>query len=164
MKDARASSWLVDSPIRLLIPQHKSSPICSAPYPTPYVAQSPSITARSSPIITVFINYRCAPFSATLMPRGRRAGLKMPSDACAEDCRGKRIWLPCPINACSACFVLIVTLRESALTTKLLRRSLPVTCCTSNVNPPSGLRRNDERRISAFQNQLEWELLKPVSQ
>src|ERR1041385_5638723 len=53
----------------------------------------------------------------------------------------------CPINACSAWFVLIITLRESALTTELLRRSLPVTCCTSNVNPPRQFARNDVRTM-----------------
>src|SRR5438552_15101172 len=55
--------------------------------------------ALSSRTITASINYRCAPFSATLMHRGRRAALKTPSDACAEDCRGKLIWPRCPINA-----------------------------------------------------------------
>src|SRR6266702_250447 len=32
--------------------------------------------ALSSRTITASINYRCAPFSETLMPRGRRAALK----------------------------------------------------------------------------------------
>src|SRR5437762_5296494 len=92
--------------------------------------------ALSSRTITASINYRCAPFSATLMHRGRRAALKTPSDACAEDCRGKLIWPRCPINACSPWCVPIITLRESVLTTKPRQRFSAVTCCTSNVNPP----------------------------
>src|SRR5206468_12214700 len=97
---------------------------------------SPLIMALSSRTITASINYRCAPFSATLMHRGRRAALKTPSDACAEDCRGKLIWPRCPINACSPWCVPIITLRESVLTTKPRQRFSAVTCCTSNVNPP----------------------------
>src|SRR5438093_7525925 len=93
--------------------------------------------ALSSRTITASINYRCAPFSATLMHRGRRAALKTPSDACAEDCRGKLIWPRCPINACSPWCVPIITLPESVLTTKPRQRFSAVTCCTSNVNPPS---------------------------
>src|SRR6266700_1399370 len=96
--------------------------------------------------ITSSINYRCAPFSATLMHRGRRAALKTPSDACAEDCRGKLIWPRCPINACSPWCVPIITLRESVLTTKPRQRFSAVTCCTSNVNPPSRFRGNDEKK------------------
>src|SRR5438128_6423611 len=92
--------------------------------------------ALSSRTITASINYRCAPFSATLMHRGRRAALKTPSDACAEDCRGKLIWPRCPINACSPWCVPIITLPESVLTTKPRQRFSAVTCCTSNVNPP----------------------------
>src|SRR5947208_14369551 len=101
--------------------------------------------ALSSRTITASINYRCAPFSATLMHRGRRAALKTPSDACAEDCRGKLIWPRCPINACSPWCVPIITLPESVLTTKPRQRFSAVTCCTSNVNPPSRLRGKDGR-------------------
>src|SRR5438034_9204704 len=75
----------------------------------------------------------------------RRAALKTPSDACAEDCRGKLIWPRCPINACSPWCVPIITLRESVLTTKPRQRFSAVTCCTSNVNPPSGFHRHDDR-------------------
>src|SRR5438128_1291691 len=100
--------------------------------------------ALSSRTITASINYRCAPFSATLMHRGRRAALKTPSDACAEDCRGKLIWPRCPINACSPWCVPIITLRESVLTTKPRQRFSAVTCCTSNVNPPFGIRYDGE--------------------
>src|SRR5437016_6780857 len=92
--------------------------------------------ALSSRTITASINYRSAPFSATLMHRGRRAALKTPSDACAEDCRGKLIWPRCPINACSPWCVPIITLPESVLTTKPRQRFSAVTCCTSNVNLP----------------------------
>src|SRR5437764_9217429 len=74
----------------------------------------------------------------------RRAALKTPSDACAEDCRGKLIWPRCPINACSPWCVPIITLRESVLTTKPRQRFSAVTCCTSNVNPPSRFRGNDD--------------------
>src|SRR5207244_9013955 len=103
--------------------------------------------ALSSRTITASINYRCAPFSATLMHRGRRAALKPPSDACAEDCRGKLIWPRCPINACSPWCVPIITLRESVLTTKPRQRFSAVTCCTSNVNPPSRFHGNDVRNV-----------------
>src|SRR5437016_2727196 len=99
--------------------------------------------ALSSRTITASINYRCAPFSATLMHRGRRAALKTPSDACAEDCRGKLIWPRCPINACSPWCVPIITLPESVLTTKPRQRFSAVTCCTSNVNPPCVKSRNE---------------------
>src|SRR5438094_8309362 len=102
--------------------------------------------ALSSRTITASINYRCAPFSATLMHRGRRAALKTPSDACAEDCRGKLIWPRCPINACSPWCVPIITLRESVLTTKPRQRFSAVTCCTSNVNPPRRLSANETRK------------------
>src|SRR5207302_3710244 len=100
--------------------------------------------ALSSRTITASINYRSAPFSATLMHRGRRAALKTPSDACAEDCRGKLIWPRCPINACSPWCVPIITLPESVLTTKPRQRFSAVTCCTSNVNPPSGYPSNGD--------------------
>src|SRR5438552_17490026 len=104
--------------------------------------------ALSSRTITASINYRCAPFSATLMHRGRRAALKTPSDACAEDCRGKLIWPRCPINACSPWCVPIITLPESVLTTKPRQRFSAVTCCTSNVNPPCQLRQKEEEIIN----------------
>jgi len=92
------------------------------------------------------INYRCAPFSVTPMRRGKKAALKTPSDACAEDCREKPTWLHSLTIACSRWSVPIITLRESVLTTKPRRRFSAVTCCTSNVNPPSRLRGNDDRR------------------
>src|SRR3989442_11587642 len=110
--------------------------------------------ALSSRTITASINYRCAPFSATLMHRGRRAALKTPSDACAEDCRGKLIWPRCPINACSPWCVPIITLPESVLTTKPRQRFSAVTCCTSNVNPPTGFRRYDGEDLNDLFNEL----------
>src|SRR5207249_10796947 len=110
--------------------------------------------ALSSRTITASINYRCAPVSATLMHRGRRAALKTPSDACAEDCRGKLIWPRCPINACSPWCVPIITLRESVLTTKPRQRFSAVTCCTSNVNPPAGFRRYDGKDLNDLFSEL----------
>src|SRR6266511_747424 len=141
MKDALVCSLLAVNPIRPLILWRQSSLSYFVLCQSSYVVPSPSIMALSSLTITASINYRCAPFSATLMHRGRRAALKTPSDACAEDCRGKLIWPHCPINACSPWCVPIITLRESVLTTKPRQRFFAVTCCTSNVNPPSGDRR-----------------------
>src|SRR5436305_15114083 len=88
------------------------------------------------------------------MHRGRRAALKTPSDACAEDCRGKLIWPRCPINACSPWCVPIITLRESVLTTKPRQRFSAVTCCTSNVNPPAGFHRHDDKSSAHFFSEL----------
>src|SRR5439155_26629019 len=88
------------------------------------------------------------------MHRGRRAALKTPSDACAEDCRGKLIWPRCPINACSPWCVPIITLRESVLTTKSRQRFSAVTCCTSNVNPPAGFHRHDGKSRAYFFSDL----------
>ncbi len=130
---------VVVNPIRPLILWRQSSLSYFVLCQSSYVVPSPSIMALSSLTITASINYRCAPFSATLMHRGRRAALKTPSDACAEDCRGKLIWPHCPINACSPWCVPIITLRESVLTTKPRQRFFAVTCCTSNVNPPPGV-------------------------
>src|SRR5205809_3260558 len=136
MKDALVCSLSAVNPIRPLILWRQSSLSYFVLCQSSYVVPSPLIMALSSRTITASINYRCAPFSATLMHRGRRAALKTPSDACAEDCRGKLIWPRCPINACSPWCVPIITLRESVLTTKPRQRFSAVTCCTSNVDPP----------------------------
>src|SRR5437773_4464527 len=143
MKDALVCSLSAVNPIRPLILWRQSSLSYFVLCQSSYVVPSPLIMALSSRTITVSINYRCAPFSATLMHRGRRAALKTPSDACAEDCRGKLIWPRCPINACSPWCVPIITLRESVLTTKPRQRFSAVTCCTSNVNPPASFHRHD---------------------
>src|SRR6266496_2874984 len=92
MKDALVCSLLAVNPIRPLILWRQSSLSYFVLCQSSYVVPSPLIMALSSRTITASINYRCAPFSATLMHRGRRAALKTPSDACAEDCRGKLIW------------------------------------------------------------------------
>src|SRR2546422_5512473 len=143
MKDALVCSLSAVNPIRPLILWRQSSLSYFVLCQSSYVVPSPLIMALSSRTITASINYRCAPFSATLMHRGRRAALKTPSDACAEDCRGKLIWPRCPINACSPWCVPIITLPESVLTTKPRQRFSAVTCCTSNVNPPAGFHRHD---------------------
>ena len=79
----------------------KSSATCSPLYLCLYDGQSPSITAPNSPITTDFINYRCALSSVTLMPHGKKAVLKTPSDACVEDCLGRLTWSHYPITVCS---------------------------------------------------------------
>src|SRR5947208_13661872 len=145
MKDALVCSLSAVNPIRPLILWRQSSLSYFVLCQSSYVVPSPLIMALSSRTITASINYRCAPFSATLMHRGRRAALKTPSDACAEDCRGKLILPRCPINACSPWCVPIITLRESVLTTKPRQRFSAVTCCTSNVNPPAGFHRHDSK-------------------
>src|SRR5438093_4163221 len=154
MKDALVCSLSAVNPIRPLILWRQSSLSYFVLCPSSYVVPSPLIMALSSRTITASINYRCAPFSATLMHRGRRAALKTPSDACAEDCRGKLIWPRCPINACSPWCVPIITLRESVLTTKPRQRFSAVTCCTSNVNPPAGFHRHDGKRHGYFFSEL----------
>src|SRR5207237_2773538 len=143
MKDALVCSLSAVNPIRPLILWRQSSLSYFVLCQSSYVVPSPLIMALSSRTITASINYRCAPFSATLMHRSRRAALKTPSDACAEDCRGKLIWPRCPINACSPWCVPIITLPESVLTTKPRQRFSAVTCCTSNVNPPARFRGYD---------------------
>src|SRR5438093_6222731 len=148
MKDALVCSLSAVNPIRPLILWRQSSLSYFVLCQSSYVVPSPLIMALSSRTITASINYRCAPFSATLMHRGRRAALKTPSDACAEDCRGKLIWPRCPINACSPWCVPIITLRESVLTTKPRQRFSAVTYCTSNVNPPSRFHGNDVKQKS----------------
>src|SRR6476659_413634 len=89
-----------------------------------------SITVRSSLITTGSINSRCARFSVILMRHGKKAGLKTPLDACAEDCREKLTWLLYPIIACSIWCVPIIILRESVLTTKLRQKFSAGNCCT----------------------------------
>src|SRR5262245_4649659 len=86
------------------------------------------------------------------MRRGKRAALKTPSDACAEDCREKPTWLHCLTIACSRWSVPIITPRESVSTIKPQRRFSAMTCCTSNVNQPTRFRGYDgtQRRVFDF--------------
>src|SRR5207245_6725499 len=93
----------------------------------------------------------------------RRAALKTPSDACVEDCRGKLIWPRCPINACSPWCVPIITLPESVLTTKPRQRFSAVTCCTSNVNPPSRFHGNDDETSRSVLEVRNANLAFPIS-
>ena len=79
------------------------------------------------------------------MPHGKKAALKTPSAACAAGCREKPTWRLSLTIACSRWFVPIITLRESVSTTKPQQRFSAMICCTSDVNPPSRFRRNDER-------------------
>lgn len=129
-KDARACSWSHVSPIKQLTLWLPNSQIYFAPCQRRCVERSPSITGQSLRTINVSINSPCVLSFAILMPPGKRAVSKTALDACAEDCPGKLTWPHCPIHACSACFVLIITLPESALTIKLRQRFLFVTCCT----------------------------------
>jgi hypothetical protein len=89
MKDALACSWSAVNPARLPNRWLQSSLLCFVSCQSSYVGPSPSITALSLPIIIDSINYRCVPFSVILMRRGKKAALKTPSVACAEDCLGK---------------------------------------------------------------------------
>src|SRR5207237_1485981 len=163
MKDALVCSLSAVNPISPRILWRQSSLIYFVLCQSSYVVPSPLIMALSSRTITASINYRCAPFSATLMHRGRRAALKTPSDACAEDCRGKLIWPRCPINACSPWCVPIITLPESVLTTKPRQRFSAVTCCTSNVNPPSRFHGNDDETSCSVLEVRNAKLAFPVS-
>ena len=49
-----------------------------------------------------------------------------------------------PMTACSVWFARIITHQESVVTAKPRPRSSLVTCCASNVDPPSRVRGNDE--------------------
>src|SRR6476469_4670019 len=104
--------------------------LCLAVCRNLYVAASPSITVRTSLITTGSINSRCSRFSVILLRHGKKAGLKTPLDACAEDCREKLTWLLYPIIACSIWCVPIIILRESVLTTKLRQKFSAGNCCT----------------------------------
>src|SRR6266850_4275247 len=154
MKDTHVCSWSVDNPARRLNQWQQSSPIYFVAYPKPYVVRSLSITAPSSLTTTDSISSRCVPFSVMPIHRGKRVVSRTPSVACVEVCQGKLIWPHSPMNTCSHWFVPIITLQENVLTTKLRLRSLPVTCCTSNVNPPTGFRRYDGKEAHEIFNEL----------
>lgn len=128
----RRSRLLIISrqPNKAAEPGLKISPSCFVVCLGPYVVRSLSTTALSSLITTDSRSSLCAPFSVIPMPPGKKAALKMPSDACAEDSLAKPIWLCYPPTVCSVWYVAIITPRESVLTIKLQRRFSATTCCT----------------------------------
>src|SRR3990172_13244767 len=107
--------------------------------------------APSSPATTGCTASDSRPSFATLIRPGRKAVSKTLSAECDDACREKQTSLPLTrktfLKPCRP------TTRhpENALTTKPRPRSFSSTCCTSNVNPPPGLRRDDEVEEGGFQ-------------
>ena len=80
----------------------------------------------------------------------QKGGIENAIGPCVEACREKPTSLRSPMTACSVWFARIITLQESVLTSIPRPRFSPVTCCTSNVNPPPRVRGNDKSRRETF--------------
>jgi hypothetical protein len=111
---------------------------------------SPSTTAPSSPAIASFTASPWQPSSAIRTPLGRKAASKTPSAACAASSPARPTSPCCRKSSSSPSSAPTTTHRENALTSE--RQPRPsYSCCTSNVNPPSGLRRNDGSSAGGFE-------------
>jgi IS30 family transposase len=106
------------------------------------VRPSPSTTAPSSPAIACCMTWRSRPSSAIPMRPGRRAASRMPSDVCVASFPAKPISQRFQIDVSAASSPPITIPHENALTSKPLPRPSPKRC-TSSVNPPPCVRRDD---------------------
>ena len=81
---------------------------------------------------------------------GKKAASKTPSAACAAACRAKPTSPPSRNTTSSPSSKPTTTLPENASTITPQPKSSSHNCCTSNVNPPSGFRRNDDDRRELY--------------
>jgi IS30 family transposase len=98
----------------------------------------------SSPAIARCTIWRSPPSSAGLTLLGRKAASRMPSDGCVALFPARPISRPSQLAASVVSSPPTTIPRENALTSKPPPRPSPKRC-TSSVNPPPGLRRDDER-------------------
>ena len=84
------------------------------------------------------------PSSATPIRHGKKAESKMQSAVCAELSPEKLTWPPLPTIASSNSYKHTTIRLENVWTFEPRPNYSGTDCCTSNVNPPSGVRRNDE--------------------
>ena len=137
------SSWRFVRPVKLLAPTPTPSPASWDLCPSPGARLSPSTTAPSSLATMTSIPWLSRLSSAIPILPGRKAESRMPSAVCADPFLERLTWLPCPMTISPPCSRLTTIPHVSAWTIKPPPRYSGTTCCTSNVNPPSGLRRND---------------------
>ena len=109
------------------------------------VRPSPSITAPSSPATSRSIAWRSTPSSVILTRPGKKAASRTPSDECAALSRAK----PTSPRSQPAVFAALspptITPRANVLTSEH-RLSFSPKCCTSSVNRPPCVRRDDGER------------------
>lgn len=118
-----------------------------APLPPRGAKRLPSITAPNSPAITTSMRSASRRSSVTPTRPGKKAASKMPLGGCAGPCPARPTWQLCRTSALHASSKRTIILHASASTIRPPPRCLETICCTSNVNPPSCLRRNDNSDV-----------------
>ncbi len=89
------------------------------------------------------MSWASTPTSAILIAHGKRAASRTPTDGFAASFRAKPTCANVPFDRYNSSPAAIMPRRGSAWDTKPPPSCSPFTCCTSNVNPPIGLRRHD---------------------
>ena len=112
-------------------------PSCARPSLSTTAPSSPSTTASKPTSVS-------KPSSAIPTAPGKRAGSRTPSDACAGPCRAKPISPPSVPKSSMPSSPPTTIPHENAWTSKPQPRHSWLNCCTSNVNPPSRFRGNDD--------------------
>src|SRR3954463_244925 len=100
--------------------------------------------AASSQGISAFIRSAPRPSSATPTAHGKKAVSKTPSDGCADTCRAKPTSTNSPPDKSRPPPQPTTIPLENASTSIPPPRHSKPNCCTSNVNPHSRFRGNDE--------------------
>ena len=123
-----------------------------APLPPPGAKRSLSITGRSLRGMTPSMPSALRPSSVRPTRPGKRAASRTPSAACAGPCRVRPTWRPSRMSTLRAWSRYTIIPRGNVSAIRRPPRFLETICCTSNVNPPSCVRRNDRSQV--FSNQF----------
>jgi helix-turn-helix protein len=133
-------------------PSQNSSPACLQIFAAP----SPSTTAPSSPTTPHSVTTSASkPSSATLMPPGKKAASKTPSDDFVEPSPVKQISPPSPRNNFVTSPASTTTRRENVWTSEPRPRP-SWKRCTSNVNPPARFRGHDAVKATLSPRTASW--------
>lgn len=144
MTDTRASSSARDLPTK---PQLSSPKPCKTFWPRclQHFAK-PSLSTMDQNLLSTqsSTHFTSRPSFVTPTARGKRVELKTQLVACADSCRVKLISQLYPMISSTPLSLSTTTHRANALTSRHHPRSSALNCCTSNVNPPPCLRRDDD--------------------